>query len=88
MDPASVRHFVERPWALIRAAKRRRWAEAVQADGPEPSLRASRALWLHMRRVRPDWPSDAERAEDLAHHLELKRCLERAARGLARVPDR
>ncbi|HZS32101.1 MAG TPA: hypothetical protein VFC42_01835 [Methylomirabilota bacterium] len=88
MDPASVRQFVERPWARVRASKRRHWAEAVEADGPEPSLRASRALWLHMRCVRPDWPSDAERAEDLAHHLELKRCLDRAARALAPLPDR
>jgi hypothetical protein len=41
-----------------------------------------------MRRVRPDWPSDAERAEDLAHHLELKGWFDRAARALVRLPDR
>ena len=88
VDASSVRRFVDRPWELLRAAKRRHWAEEVTARGPEASLRASRALWLHMRRVRPDWPSDADRAEDLAHHLELKGCLDRAARALARLPDR
>jgi hypothetical protein len=88
MDAASVRRFVDRPWDLLRAAKRRHWAEEVAARGPEAPLRASRALWLHMRRVRPDWPSDAERAEDLAHHVVLKGCLDRAARALARLPDR
>jgi hypothetical protein len=88
VDASSVRRFVDRPWGLLRAAKRRYWAEEVAARGPDASLRASRALWLHMACVRPDWPSDAERAEDLAHHLELKGCLDRAARALARLPDR
>jgi hypothetical protein len=32
-----------------------------------------------MRLLRPDWPSDEERRLDLAHHLELKRALERVA---------
>ena len=88
MDASSVRRFVDRPWELLRAAKRRYWAEEVAARGPEAPLRASRALWLHMRRVRPDWPSDAERAQDLAHHWELKGYLARAARARPRLPDR
>jgi hypothetical protein len=88
VDAASARRFLDRPWALLRTAKRRHWAEEVAARGPEAPLRAARALWLHMRRVRPDWPSDAERAEDLAHHLDLKGCLDRAARALAHHPDR
>ena len=88
MDASSVRRYLDRPWEVLRAAKRRYWAEELTARGPEAPLQASRALWLHMRRVRPDWPSDAERAEDLARHLELKRCLDRAARALARLPDR
>jgi hypothetical protein len=33
-----------------------------------------------MRQINPDWPTEAERQEDLAHHLELKRTLDRAAR--------
>ena len=88
VDASSIRRFVDRPWGLLRAAKRRYWAEEVAARGADAPLRASRALWLHMRRLRPDWPSDAERAADLAHHLELKGCLDRAARALARLPDR
>jgi hypothetical protein len=88
VDAPSIRRFVDRPWKLLRAATRRYWAEEVRARGAEAPLRAFRTLWLHMRRVRPDWPSEAERAEDLAHHLELKGCLDRAARALARLPDR
>jgi hypothetical protein len=88
VDASSIRRFVDRPWGLLRAAKRRYWAEEVVARGDDAPLRASRMLWLHMRGLRPDWPSDAERAADLAHHLELKGCLDRAARALARLPDR
>lgn len=88
MDASSIRRFVDRPWERLRAAKRRYWAEEAAARGGDASRRASRVLWLHMRQVRPDWPSDAERAADLAHHLELKGWLDRAARGLARLPDR
>ena len=88
VDATSIRRFVDRPWELLRAAKRRYWADEVTGRGAESSLRASRALWLHMRRVRPDWPSDPERAADLAHHLELKGCLDQAARVLPRFPDR
>jgi hypothetical protein len=32
-----------------------------------------------MRQVNPDWPTDAQRADDLAHHVELKRAIDRAA---------
>lgn len=88
MDAASIREFVGRPWEALAAAKRRHWAAEVTARGIEAPLQASQALWLHMRRVRPDWPTDVERAEDLAHHLELKGCLDRAARALPRLPDR
>jgi hypothetical protein len=28
---------------------------------------------------RPDWPSERERADDLSHHVELKRLIDRAA---------
>jgi len=36
-------------------------------------------LWQHARRVRPDWPTPRDRNEDLAHHVELTRRLDRAA---------
>jgi hypothetical protein len=32
-----------------------------------------------MRRVRPDWPTPADRREDLAHHVALKQAIDRAA---------
>jgi len=41
-------------------------------------------LWQHARRVRPDWPTPRDRNEDLAHHVELKRRLDRAADAFTR----
>ena len=32
-----------------------------------------------MRQINPDWPTEAERQEDLAHHIALKRMIDRAA---------
>jgi hypothetical protein len=82
VDRDAVRRYAQRPWAEIEAAKQRHWAEEFGRQGCEATFRAAQALWLHMRGVRPDWPTDIERALDLAHHTELKGRLDRAARGL------
>jgi hypothetical protein len=37
-----------------------------------------------MRSVRPDWPTARERADDLSHHVELKRQIDRASHAFAR----
>ena len=73
-----LRADAERNRQAIICAAGRVFAE----HGPETTLRASQSLWVHMRCVRPDWPSEAERAEDIAHHVELKRRLDQAGRGL------
>jgi hypothetical protein len=39
---------------------------------------------MHMRSVRPDWPSERERADDLSHHVELKRQIDLASHGFTR----
>jgi hypothetical protein len=79
MDRNALRAFVERPWAEVARLDREYWAERHRREGPAATVAASQALWSHMRSVRPDWPDERERAEDLAHHLRLKGLLERAA---------
>ena len=44
----------------------------------EERLRTSAALWEHRRRIRPDWPSEAERQADLNAHVVLSRLLGKA----------
>jgi hypothetical protein len=83
MNEAAVRAYVRRPWAEIEAAKQDHWTTEFARCGCDATFRAAQALWTHMRSVRPDWPTEGERAADLAHHLELKRRLDRARRVLA-----
>ncbi len=84
MNSDAIRRYAGRPWAMIEAARQEYRARQLAEHGPEAALRAAHALWLHMRSVRPGWPTAAERKEDLAHHVALRRILDRAGRVLAR----
>jgi len=83
MNPADARAFLDRDWDRLAALKSAHRVECFRAGGREATLRTAAALWAHARRVRPDW-SDSGRNEDLAHHIELKRQIDRAAHALAR----
>lgn len=85
MDAAHLKAYRERDWARAEALKRAHWAREFATRGPEATVEAAQALWQHMRLVRPDWPSDEERGEDLAHHLELKQRIDRAAHAVVRL---
>jgi hypothetical protein len=83
MDPESLRAYARRDWSEIERLDRAHWADVYRRVGPEPGFRASAALAELARRVRPGWPSAAERQRDLEHHVEFKRRLDRAAQALA-----
>ena len=83
VDLEAIRRYAQRPWARIEASKREHWARQRDEHGAGSAVLAAHALWLHMRRVRPDWPTEEERAQDLADHVALQRAFERAGRGLA-----
>jgi hypothetical protein len=78
-DPAALRAFRDRDWASVRRAKEQFWADDHATRGPLAGLRAGAALREHARAVDPSWPNEAQRAEDLAHHLELAAKLDRLA---------
>jgi hypothetical protein len=85
MDPAHAQAFRGTPWPP--------WSESAgpvssARRGPAATLEVSRLLWEHLRRVRSDWPSDAERREDLSHHIALKSAIDRAARDLGPLAAR
>lgn len=83
IDAVSARAFVSRGWPEMERLDREHWARRRREEGSRATFRASSALLEHVRRLRPDWPGEAERAADLAHHLAWRRLLEKAARGLA-----
>jgi hypothetical protein len=83
MDRDAVRAFLDRGWGVAERLEREHWASVQRTEGPQANLRAARVLYEHVRRVRPEWPTEAERAADLAHHVALKRWIDRAAHAFA-----
>ncbi len=79
MERHELRAFANRDWHLKEVAKRNHWAERHRAEGPEATLAASALLRAHLVALRPEWPTELDRALDLRHHLELVVKLERAA---------
>jgi hypothetical protein len=88
VDAAHAQAFLRRPWGALASLEREHWAREFARRGPAATLEVSRLLWEHMRRVRPDWPSDAERRQDLVHHIALKRAIDRAARAFGPLAAR
>ena len=84
MDPVAVRSFMQRSYDVVAESKEDHWARRFQERGAEATWHAGQALREHAKRVRPDWPSEHDRAEDLEHHIQLKRLLDRAAHAFAR----
>jgi hypothetical protein len=83
-----LKAFIERDWAAAAALKREHWAREFAERGSAATLEASQALWQHMRLVRPNWPSDRERLHDLAHHVALKRAIDRVAGAFVAIAPR
>lgn len=78
MHDDHLRAYAERPWQAAEMLKREHWAREISRN-PLATFEASQALWVHMRQINPDWPSEADRHDDLAHHVALKRAIDRAA---------
>ena len=78
MRDDDLRAYAHRPWSRAEALKQAHRAREL-SHNPLATFEASQALWIHMRQINPDWPTEAERQEDLAHHIALKRMIDRAA---------
>lgn len=73
-----LRAYVRRDWAVLAEAKRAHWL-AQRALGPAHAARVVDDLRNQVRAVRPDWPSDEERAADLASHIRVAEILRRGS---------
>lgn len=80
-----LREYAGRDWQRIESEDRAYWVGRYRQFGGLETLRASQALWQHMKTVRPDWPTEADRAADLAHHIQFKALLDRASRAFANI---
>jgi hypothetical protein len=74
-----LRAYARRPWHVLATLEQDHWAGELATRGPLATLEASQALWRHARSVRPGWPTDVDRREDLAHHVALKQAIDSAA---------
>jgi hypothetical protein len=79
MDAAHLRAFLERDRTEVEREKLAYWARVYREQGFRATLDAGHALYEHARRLRPDFPTNRERDEDLAHHVALKRLIDQVA---------
>jgi hypothetical protein len=84
MDAEAIRAFAHRGWSAVAALKETYWVHRFRTHGGKETFRIGQILADHARRVRPDWPTERDRAEDLAHHIELKQRLARTADAVTR----
>ena len=87
MRDDDLRAYAARQWSIAQASELDHWAHELAAN-PLATFEASQALWVYMRQMNPDWPTDAERREDLAHHVEVKQMIDRAASVFLTTPRR
>ncbi len=76
-DLESLREFLDRDWASAARAKDRYFRDYKREHGPAAGIRMADELRRQVLAVRPDWPSEQERAEDLATHLRVIEVLRR-----------
>jgi hypothetical protein len=63
--------LLDRPWQELEDLESDHWRRRKEQHGPGEGLRIAEELRLHALAVRPDWPSEAERKEDLAVHVRV-----------------
>jgi hypothetical protein len=72
--------FARRPWRALGEGRAAHWADFRRRRGVPGVLALAEELRLQVLARRPDWPSAAERAEDLRCHLRVSEALRRVAR--------
>jgi hypothetical protein len=77
VDPADIRAFVDRDWALIAQAKEDQWLEQKRSLTPSAAIALAAGLYQYAKALKPDWPDPAEREADLASHIRMAELLRR-----------
>jgi hypothetical protein len=74
---SAPRHALDPGWAAAGRDKERYWRDHKREHGPAAGIRIADELRRQVLAVRPDWPSEREREEDLATHLRVIEVLRR-----------
>lgn len=83
IDGPSVRANLDRDWGPLEAHTERHRAQAYRRD-PTWSWRTAAALREAVVKANPSWPTAADRDADFAHHVRLRRLLDRASHEVTR----
>jgi hypothetical protein len=75
-DPEDLRRFARQDWAAAQRGKDLYWRDWKRRHGPAAAIRMADELRKQVIAQRPDWPTEEERAEDLAAHLRLIKALD------------
>ena len=75
MDRDDILAFARRDWAMVAESKTRYWLARKRTLSAAELLAVGDGLRRHALAVRPDWPTDAERAADLATHERVTEAL-------------
>lgn len=75
MNEDDLRSYAERDWQSIERAKKSFWIERKRALPPAEALEIAEGLRRHVRSLRPDWPSAAERMADIEVHASVSASL-------------
>jgi hypothetical protein len=79
MESNEIHKFADRDWNRLSEMDRAYWSAEYRRNGFIATLKASQTLWLHMKSIRPEWPDDAERRQDLDHHIAQSKLFGRIA---------
>ena len=77
MDRRDIQAFVNRDWRAVEKRKSDYWVARKREMTPLEALAVADDLWRYVRSIRPDWPSERDRAEDLANHARVSELLSR-----------
>jgi hypothetical protein len=83
VDRKALRAFASRDWQSAINSKAEYWSTRFRQD-PLSTWHAAQGLLAYVRRLRPSFPSEAARDEDLHAHIALRSRLDRAAHAFAR----
>lgn len=75
MQRAEIEEFLNRDWRSVEALKRGFWTARKKEEGVRDLFAAVDAFREQIRTLRPDWPTPAQREEDLLAHLKLGKAL-------------
>ena len=75
MNRDDILAFARRDWRRLARAKTEYWLSLKQGMTPDDILAFGDRLRQDARAVRPDWPTESDRADDLAVHVRVSDAL-------------